>query len=90
MGVGDFKTEDDNPYPLTLNNTVYGQGYFFTEYLHFRQKIILKVKIVIRFLFRNYQCMSPGKRIYIQESEELFTFGNFITGYLTLNNTGKY
>ena len=82
-----FETNDGNADTFARKGFFDGLSHFLGEDHHLSQFLVTKLENVIHFLFRHHQGVAFGKRIDVEESEEMLVLSDFIAGDFPLDDS---
>lgn len=87
--MGNFHAQDDHCDPRAIYFALDSCGYLLGEDHHPGQCLVVEIEQVIDLLFRDYECVSFGERIDVEECVVAVVFGDLVRGNLPCDDAGK-
>lgn len=87
--MGNFHAQDDHCDPRAIYFALDSCGDLFGEDHHPGQCLVVEIEQVIDLLFRDYECVSFGERIDVEECVVAVVFGDLVRGNLPCDDAGK-
>jgi hypothetical protein len=89
MGVRYFQSDNSYSYPFARHGFLDGLRYFSGKEREAAQGVIVQIKNIVNFFFRNHQGMSRHQRIDIQKGNVVVIFGYDVSRDLAVNDLGE-